>query len=52
MFFSFKKKKWVEWTLYHWEIRNMSDRVSLESSGGMYTKRRTASTFLASPWGP
>ena len=30
----------------------MSDRVSLESSGGMYTKRRTASTFLASPWGP
>ena len=34
------------------QIKNMSDRVSLESSGGMYMKRRTASTLFASLWGP
>ena len=51
-FFLLKSHSWVEWNLYHWEIRNMSDRVSLEFSGSMYTKRRTTNTFLASLWGP
>lgn len=50
-FFLLKSHSWVEWNLYHWEIRNMSDRVSLEFSGSMYTKRRTTNTFLASLWG-